>query len=225
MEQKVHFSKQPKIQKILYAVVIMILIVTAIVVGTVSANNRKTPSVTLPENNNTQKPAEETPKKEDPAPEQKKTPVFVSPAVGTVLTPHSTTVPVFSDTLGEWRMHTGIDISTEENAPVFAVTDGTVSAVKNDAMLGVTVEIDHGNGLFSVYQNLDAASVNGLKAGNAVSAGDKIGNVGDSSVSELAEESHLHFAMKQNGSFVDPLDFFSEEVQKVSLGINNGVEA
>ena len=53
----------------------------------------------------------------------------------------------------------------------------------------------------------------------AVSAGAKIGLVGDTSLSELADEGHLHFAVKVNGVSVNPLDYISEESQKASLGI------
>ena len=45
------------------------------------------------------------------------------------------------------------------------------------------------------------------------------GVVGDSSVSELAEEPHLHFEVLLKDVKVNPLDYINEESKKASLGI------
>ena len=70
-----------------------------------------------------------------------------------------------------------------------------------------------------MYSNLDPNSEVTLKTGDTVKLGDKIGNVGDSSLVELAEEPHLHFRVELNGTAVNPLDYISDEAKKVSLGI------
>ena len=220
MEKKFKFSDLPLTSKIVYGAVIAILCISAIVVGIVAAANRK-PANTPPDENppvsdNDNKQNEpETPPKED----VKEPLVFVAPLVGKVTTSHSLTTPVFSTTLGAWKMHTGIDIMADEGAEVFASAPGTVTKIYADAMLGTTVEVTHEGGIVSVYSNLDKTLADGIAEGTAVKAGDKLGTIGDTAVSELAEEPHLHFAIRVNGETVNPLDYISEASKKASLGI------
>jgi murein DD-endopeptidase MepM/ murein hydrolase activator NlpD len=143
---------------------------------------------------------------------------FVSPVVGEVMKGHSLEVPVFSDTLQEWRVHTGIDISADEGSRVYSSERGVVTKVYSDPFLGKTVEVSHEGGIVTVYSNLDASSV-AVKEGDTVECGTLLGHVGDSSLSELADEPHLHFALKVEGVSVNPLDYITEESQKASLGI------
>ena len=219
MEKKIDFSDKSVRAKIVYAAVIAILCITAIVVGIVGAASKsKTPldvetppvSEALPE---IKPPVEETTK-----PEPKLS--FIAPVAGNVSKSHSLEMPVFSITLGEWRVHTGIDISCEEGASVFASEAGIVTGVYSDPMLGYTVEITHRNDLKTRYSNL-SSEVSMLKVGDEVSLGDKIGVVGDSSISELAEEPHLHFEVLLKDVKVNPLDYISEESKRASLGIED----
>lgn len=229
MEKKIKASENPKLAKIIYSVIIAVLCVTAIIIGIVAANNRDnndlpitppssdtadgttTPDddkddVTVPEKPTEQKPAKLT---------------FISPVSGTVINSHSLTVPVFSPTLEEWRVHTGIDISCDESAAVFAAADGTVSEISTHPRFGYTVKIKHENGVTTVYSNLSSLDEITVKVGDTVKCGDKIAVVGDSAAYELAEETHLHFEAIQNGEKIDPLSLISEESKKASLGIGN----
>ena len=43
-----------------------------------------------------------------------------------------------------------------------------------------------------------------VKEGDEVKAGTVIGTLGETNLAEVAENSHLHFAMKQDGKFIDP---------------------
>ena len=223
MEQKFKFSDNPTVAKTIYGAVIAILCITAIIVGIVAANNRS--STNLPDDppgeenngaNNNEDTGENNGNENQEDTTQDST-TFISPIAGTVMTEHSLTIPVYSATLEEWRVHPGIDISCDEAAEVFAAAAGEVTAVRTDALLGNTVEITHTNGLVSLYANLSPEGL--CKVGDKVLAGQKIGTVGDSSISELAEEAHLHFAVYSNGIAVDPLDYISEESKRVSLGI------
>ena len=221
MEKKINFSDKSVRAKIVYAAVIAILCITAIVVGIVSAASR-TKDVPKVENPPMENPPvgdsgnSENPPLEDTKPEPKLS--FISPVSGTVSKNHSLEMPVFSLTLGEWRVHTGIDIACEEGAGVFASEAGVVSGIYSDPMLGYTVEITHANDIKTRYSNL-ASDVASLKVGDTVALGDKIGVVGDSSVSELAEEPHLHFEVLLKDVKVNPLDYINEESKKASLGI------
>ena len=234
MDKKIKFSDQPKKIKIIYASVIGVLCLTATVIGIVSATSKNDtpiindPTVNLPldgtvgdetgsgdEGNNGEENENEDEKEEEKKPEKLS---FVSPVVGEITKHHSIDTPVFSTTLNEWRVHTGIDISVSEGADVFASADGQVSRVYNDPFLGKTVEITHEGGITSIYSNLDASAIK-VKEGDQIKSGDMIGSVGDSSLSELADEAHLHFGMKVNGVSVNPLDYISEDSKETSLGI------
>ena len=224
MEKKFRFSNKPLAARILYASVIAILCITAIVVGIVSAASRNKDNVDeLPpadsgnigtgDNNGNDSTGEE----EKPAPE--KPLAFVSPLVGKVVLGHDLETPVFSNTLGEWRVHTGVDISAEEGAAVYASEAGTVSGIYKDPMMGYTVEITHKGDIVTRYSNLDEEASKILAVGDTVESGDKIGQVGDSAVKELAEEPHLHFELLYKGVKMNPLDYLTEDSKSASLGI------
>ena len=224
MEKKIKFTDNPSLAKNIYGVVIAVLCITAIVIGIVAANQRQDDP--LPGGDETANEdggntngdgGTEDGGEEKPDAEPRK-PAFISPVSGRVMTEHDLSVPVFSVTLEEWRVHSGIDVSCAEGASVFASEDGVVSAVYNDPMLGATVEITHEGDIVTVYSNL-ASGEDYVKVGDTVVSGGRIGTVGDTSVSELAEEPHLHFGVRKAGVAVDPLSIISEESKEASLGI------
>ena len=237
MEKKIKFTNKPGAAKVVYGVIIALLCLTAIIVGIVAANNRKQPvptpdgstGDTSPDGTNPDgttpggTPDGTTPDtKPDEKPEEKPgntKMTFISPVVGKVAKEHSLTVPVYSETLEEWRVHPGIDVSCNEGEDVYCVYDGVVADVYSDPLYGFTVVIDHGNDVKSVYSNLDSSSALTPKKGDTVKLGDKIGNVGDGALFELAEEPHLHFEVELKGTAVNPLDYISDEAKKASLGI------
>ena len=234
MEKKIKFSDQPKKVKIVYASVIAVLCITAVVIGIVSASQKNNdlpddmPSASVPDTDNTidtgkeeEQPGESEGEKEDEGEKEEQKPTkltMVSPVVGRITKGHSLDMPVFSNTLNEWRVHTGIDISADDGARVYASAGGVVTKVYSDPFLGKTVEIDHGNDVVSIYSNLSAEGI-AVKEGDAISSGALIGLVGDTSISELADEPHLHFAVKLNGVSVNPLDYISDESKSASLGL------
>jgi murein DD-endopeptidase MepM/ murein hydrolase activator NlpD len=108
---------------------------------------------------------------------------------------------VKSSTSGIWQTHNGVDISAEVNTPVQAVADGTVTKVYEDALLGYCVTIDHTDYVAN-YCNLDAGVI--VLEGDTVEKGSIIGTVGDTSVSESALDSHLHFETLVGGKYTNP---------------------
>ena len=222
MEKKIKFTDNPSLAKTIYGVVIAVLCITAIVIGIVAANQRQDDPLPGGDDTVNEGGSNETPGGSegngDVKPDEPKKLSFISPVSGRVMTGHDLTVPVFSVTLEEWRVHAGIDISCAEAASVFAAEDGVVSAVYNDPMLGATVEITHDGDIVTVYSNL-ASGEKYVKVGDTVMRGGRIGTVGDTSISELAEETHIHFGVRKSGVAVDPLTVISEESKEASLGI------
>ncbi len=135
--------------------------------------------------------------------------VFVRPVNGEVTNGFSSGELVKSRTLNVWKTHDGADISAKLGEKVKSMTSGSVTEVYTDPMLGVTVEIDHENGLIGYYSNLseDVAVVKG----QTVSAGTIIGSIGETAESEINEDPHLHFALKKNGEWIDPIALLSGE--------------
>ncbi len=124
------------------------------------------------------------------------------PIEGEILNEFSDGNLVKSNTTGAWQTHNGIDIKAGVGDTVTASGAGTVSAVENDPLWGVTVSIDHGNGIVTRYCNLNSGVT--VQAGQEVSDGEEIGAVGETADIESKEEPHLHFEAVKNGSYVNP---------------------
>jgi murein DD-endopeptidase MepM/ murein hydrolase activator NlpD len=108
--------------------------------------------------------------------------------------------PVFNKTLGDYRAHTGVDLSAKTGETVKACADGVVTKVANDDRNGNTIVIKHGS-IEATYCGLDKMLV---KEKQTVKRGQKIGTVGVDPTESL-ESPHLHLIMKQNGQYIDPM--------------------
>ena len=135
------------------------------------------------------------------------------PVVGVIAKGHDATIQVWSETLGAYKVHLGLDITAEKGTPVLAAADGKVAKVWDDALMGRCVAIDHGDEIFTFYKNLDPVLSAGIEEGKELSRGDQIGKIGESAISELADEAHLHVEMTVGGLAVDPSDYFSAEAK------------
>lgn len=132
---------------------------------------------------------------------------MILPVAGTVGTDFSLTVPVFSETMNDWRVHQGIDFITEGETEVQAAADGIVENVYTSELMGLTVEIRHADDTLSIYQSLSGEAK--VIAGQEVKQGDAIGMTGVSADSECLVGNHLHFALLRDGVYLDPNDRFA----------------
>lgn len=110
---------------------------------------------------------------------------------------------VYSETMGDWRVHNGVDFGGSAGNDVLAVSDGRIYKVYEDSFWGTVAEIDHGNGMIVRYCGLKSGSV--LPEGGEVKKGDKIGSLGHIPV-ELVDSDHLHLEVLIDGEVVDPLE-------------------
>ena len=106
-------------------------------------------------------------------------------------------------TMGDWRTHGGTDFLCEEGDDVIAVLDGTIAAIDTDAMMGQYIRLDHGAGLESLYCGV--IPHDGLKVGQQVSVGQKIGRAAGDTLAESAQTCHVHLEMTEDGIAVDPM--------------------
>jgi murein DD-endopeptidase MepM/ murein hydrolase activator NlpD len=108
----------------------------------------------------------------------------------------------FGESKTKYGFHQGIDIDGQTGDRVRAARGGrVVLAGTADACGGLQVHIDHGDGLESWYRHLSRIEV---RRGDVVAAGTVIGRVGNTGCSL---GSHLHFGIRRNGTFVDPLRY------------------
>ncbi|WP_324617457.1 M23 family metallopeptidase [Microvirga alba] len=103
--------------------------------------------------------------------------------------------------LGYTRPHTGIDWSNKIGTPIIAAGNGTVLSAGWESGYGRHVEIQHTNGYVTTYSHMSNFG-KGIVAGIKVQQGQVIGYLGSSG---LSTGPHLHYEVKINGSFVDPL--------------------
>ena len=157
-------------------------------------------------------PTDTTEPTSDPVETEPETPVsnvisFILPVSNfTSMTDYTDTL-AYNATLKRFEAHKAIDFFAEEGTPVFAVYAGTVSDIKTTLLTGTTVTIDHGNGLFTVYNSL--ASGDDVFVGQSVIQGAEIGEVSVTNRQEAAGGAHLHFQVFEDGAAIDPAKYLS----------------
>jgi murein DD-endopeptidase MepM/ murein hydrolase activator NlpD len=183
------------------ALVISLIIVTAIVA--------KRNEVTPPDNSGTDSTTTVNPEDKPTGSEQDDLPDFTLPVNGAIGFDYSDSIPVFSQTMGDYRTHLGVDVLAPLGTEVVAVADGTVKNIWDDPFMGKCIAIEHSGNAVSIYKNLAPEIGEWLEVGCPVNKGDVIGNVGESAMNEIAEEPHLHYELKVDDTYVDPKDHFT----------------
>ncbi len=103
---------------------------------------------------------------------------------------------------GQRSFHNAIDISASHGTPIYAADAGTVLVAGWDRYLGWHVQIDHGNGIISIYGHASSLA-KGMYAGKKVYQGEVIAYVGSTGNST---GNHLHFSLyhKSSKQYLDP---------------------
>ena len=127
------------------------------------------------------------------------------PVQGEVIFGYAVDKLLYSVTLDQWTTHDAVDIAADAGTEVKCVFSGTVERVSKDDALGYTVVVQHANGKSTLYGNLSETVR--VRPGDRVSAGDVLGTVGTSAISECAEKPHLHFAVYVDGTPKDPAKY------------------
>lgn len=130
---------------------------------------------------------------------------FMLPCDGEVIRECSLKVPLFCETMEDWRTHSGVDFAVSDDEDVLSVGKGKVSKVMADSSYGYTVEVDYGE-FTARYCGLEQGTTVGI--GQLLNKGDSIGRVGEVPCEKKAEK-HLHFEVIVNGDLVDPLKALS----------------
>ena len=104
---------------------------------------------------------------------------------------------------GASTSHKGVDIGAPTGTPIVAAASGTVVISTYSASAGNYIMINHGGGVYSVYMHMSSLSAS---VGDEVSKGQTIGLCGSTGNSTGP---HLHFGIRINGSYVNPLSYVS----------------
>ena len=100
------------------------------------------------------------------------------------------------------QVHMGVDLASLANTKVPACNNGRVTFVGPLGIYGLTVVLDHGQGLASTYSHLSDTVV---QVNQEVARGEIIGSTGQTG---LAGGDHLHFGVMVNGLFVNPIEWW-----------------
>lgn len=126
---------------------------------------------------------------------------YALPLTGEIQKEYSPDSPVYDETMGDWRVHKGIDFPAEADSEVKSIGNGKVTKVISDTNFGYIVEIDHGD-FTARYCGLQQGTT--VKANDRVEKGDTVGKLGTIPC-EAEQESHLHFETVKNGKSIDPM--------------------
>jgi murein DD-endopeptidase MepM/ murein hydrolase activator NlpD len=96
------------------------------------------------------------------------------------------------------HFHSGLDLAVGAGTPVRAAAAGVASVSYSAVGYGISIVLDHGGGITTLYGHLLSAS---LRSGQVVAAGGEIGRVGSTG---LSTGPHLHFEVRRAGRPVDP---------------------
>lgn len=134
-------------------------------------------------------------------------PKYQSPVDGTVLQSFDAQTLIRSGVTGIWSVHDAVDIAAPAGSAVLAMADGVVLAAGEDALQGVWLRIDHGDGTVALYAGMRASAE--YIAGDTVRKGDRIGTSGAGTLAESSIEAHLHLRVTRDGTAIDPMTLWT----------------
>jgi murein DD-endopeptidase MepM/ murein hydrolase activator NlpD len=103
--------------------------------------------------------------------------------------------------LGYVKMHTGVDWAAPSGTPIYAAGNGVVEKEGWESGYGKFILVRHHNGYETAYGHMSAYAKS-VHEGDTVRQGQVIGFVGSTG---LSTGSHLHFEIRINDRFVDPM--------------------
>ena len=103
--------------------------------------------------------------------------------------------------LGYSALHAGVDFAAPSGTPILAAGAGKVVMAGPNGGYGLYVKLQHTSDVGTAYAHMSRLGP-GIKPGVSVRQGQVIGFVGSTGLSTGA---HVHYEIKVNGRFVDPL--------------------
>ena len=110
-----------------------------------------------------------------------------------------------------YMQNTGIMYGNKDEFDIISVLDGTVKNIKEDAVMGKIVEIEHTQNLTTIYQSLGEVNVS---VGQKINQGEVIGKSGKNSIVQDNKYA-LHFEVFKNGELMNPEDFYKLSYEEI----------
>ena len=108
-------------------------------------------------------------------------------------------------------MHTGVDLRAASGTIVSATGPGTVIRASTNGGYGKMVEIDHGNGVTTIYAHLSSIAV---RVGQTVTVGQTVGRAGSTGRSTGP---HLHYEVNRDDRPIDPMPYLRTGAEIAAL--------
>lgn len=105
----------------------------------------------------------------------------------------------------------GVSYSNGNPFDVVSVLEGTVTEVKEDALVGNSITIEHTDGIVSIYQSVSNITV---KQGDIINSGFVLGKSSTSNISSDLNN-HLYFELIVDGIPVDPENYYDKQVSEL----------
>lgn len=129
------------------------------------------------------------------------------PVPGEILQPFAPNELIWSEELGQWQTHPGVDFAGCAGEAVQAVFDGRVTQIYDDPLYGGTVVVDCGDHGTLRYSSLSTLRL--VQKDQELKAGEILGAVGTCPAEESLGE-HLHLEWYVSGEAVDPTTFIEQ---------------
>jgi len=105
---------------------------------------------------------------------------------------------------GGYQFHQGVDIANRIGTNIQATANGTVVYAGRRGGYGLSVSINHGNGLTTTYSHMSRIIAN---VGDKVNRGDVIGKMGSTGNSTGV---HVHYEIIKDGTTINPISYMKE---------------
>ena len=106
-----------------------------------------------------------------------------------------------------YMQNTGTDYTSDEIFDINAISDGTVTSITTDDIVGTTIKIEHQNNMISIYQSVKDVKV---KEKDTVTKGQVIATSGTNNISSDLGN-HLHFELYKDNVLVNPEEIFANQ--------------
>ena len=110
-----------------------------------------------------------------------------------------------------YLQNSGVDYGKEESFDVLSIYGGIVLDIKEDDILGKTIEIQHSNNLIASYQCLKDIKI---KKEDTVVQGDIIATSGTCNISKNLGN-HLHLEVSNNGKMINPESIYEKTIENI----------
>ena len=155
----------------------------------------------------------ETSSKSESSKQESKKQSYAFPCSNTIVTKYSDGELIFSETMGDWRAHNGVDLLCSEREKINSIADGTVKSIEEDVLLGICVTIEHSGGVTAKYCGINGKPK--VKEKERVQMGQTIGAIGQVPF-EADINTHLHLEIYVDDRLVNPEDYLGKTINDLT---------